>query len=249
MTTESFYDQISPFYDLIYTNWEASISQQANQLSAIINACKIEPAKTVLDVSCGIGTQALGLAKLGFQVSASDLSSGEIERARREAKKRGLLIDFSVCDMRSVRGHFQREFDVVLSADNSIPHLLSDDEILGALRQFYSCTRLGGACILTVRDYDNEDLKSNVIKPYAVQKREDGKYLIFQVWEVDGSVYETSMYCVKDLKDGSCDSFVSRAKYYAISTTKLVKLMEEAGFRDVERRDGVFFQPVIVGIR
>lgn len=91
MGTENFYDKIAPFYDLIFPNWENSIVRQAECLSSIIKESQSINTKTVLDVSCGIGTQTLGLAKLGFQVTASDLSSGEVERARIEAKDRGLI--------------------------------------------------------------------------------------------------------------------------------------------------------------
>jgi SAM-dependent methyltransferase len=247
MSTESFYDHMAPFYDLIYPDWDASMVRQADQLSAIIKECGGSSTASILDASCGIGTQALGLAKLGYSVTASDLSSREIERAREEAYQRGLDIEFSICDMREVYTKHAQSFDVVLSADNSIPHLLSDDDILAALQQFYSCTNSGGVCLLTVRDYEKEELRSNVLKPYGIQKKSDGRYLLFQVWDVDGDIYETSMYCVRDLKSGECVSTVTRAKYYAISISRLLGLMQEAGFLQVERCDGAFFQPVLIG--
>ncbi len=43
--------------------------------------------------------QALGLAQLGYEVKASDLSAEEIERAKKEAFQRNLQIAFSVADM------------------------------------------------------------------------------------------------------------------------------------------------------
>ncbi|MCB0334587.1 MAG: methyltransferase domain-containing protein, partial [Bdellovibrionales bacterium] len=247
MSTANFYDQIAPFYELIYPDWNASIVRQADHLSSIIRNNENFPSKTVLDVSCGIGTQALGLAKLGYEVTASDLSSEEIKRAQEEAVNRSLNIQFSTCDMREVFNRQGKTFDVVLSADNSIPHLLSDEEILTALQQFYCCTNPGGLCVLTVRDYENEELVGGKIKPYAVQERPDGRYLIFQVWDVRGEIYETSMYCIRDLTSGGCESVVSRAKYYAIPTHRLLSLMQEAGFCKVRRLDGVFFQPVLIG--
>jgi ubiquinone/menaquinone biosynthesis C-methylase UbiE len=63
VTTEDFYDKIAPFYDLIYHDWENSITQQAGKLASIINASERSPSRTILDVWCEIGTQAIGLAK------------------------------------------------------------------------------------------------------------------------------------------------------------------------------------------
>lgn len=113
--------------------------------------------KAVLDVSCGIGTQALALAEKGFKVTGSDLSGAEIERAKVEAVLRGLEIPFSVCDMRNAATHHPLPFDLVLSCDNSLPHLLSDADILTALRQMHACLKPGGGCLITVRDYDMEE--------------------------------------------------------------------------------------------
>src|ERR1051325_10943137 len=95
-----FYDRLAPFYHLIFADWEASIQRQAAQLDQLIQKTWGPHLRTVLDVACGIGTQTLGLAQLGYQVVASDLSTQEIERARQEAAKRQLQIDFSVADMR-----------------------------------------------------------------------------------------------------------------------------------------------------
>src|SRR5690242_6679971 len=119
-----FYDRMAGLYHLIFTDWDESIERQAEQLDAIIRDRWGAGARTVLDVSCGIGTQSLGLARRGYRVTGSDLSPAAIARAEAEARRRGLAIDFSICDMRSAYAHHRRRFDVVVSADNSITHLL-----------------------------------------------------------------------------------------------------------------------------
>ena len=93
-----FYDQLSPFYHLIYKDWEADIAQQAKALSQVIYGQWGRNAKSVLDVSCSIGTQSIGLAALGFRVTGSDLSPEAVERAKREAASRSLSMSFTVCD-------------------------------------------------------------------------------------------------------------------------------------------------------
>src|SRR5215831_1991906 len=67
------YDEIATLYHLIYRDWNAAIVQQAAALDAIIRQHVGPPPRSILDVSCGIGTQALGLAALGHAVTASDL--------------------------------------------------------------------------------------------------------------------------------------------------------------------------------
>jgi hypothetical protein len=57
------------------------------------------------------------------------------------------------------------------------------------------------------------------------------------------------MYVVKDDGSAACRTQVMRAKYYAVGTTRLLALLAEAGFEDVKRVDGAYYQPVLVGTR
>src|SRR5262245_22603210 len=102
-----FYERMASLYHLIFQDWDESIERQAEQLADVIRERWGVSARTVLDVSCGIGTQAIGLAKRGFVITASDLSGGAIARAKDEAQKRSVEIDFSVCDMRKAHTHHQ----------------------------------------------------------------------------------------------------------------------------------------------
>jgi SAM-dependent methyltransferase len=246
---DEFYDRLAPFYHLIYPDWDTSIERQADQLAGIIGDRWGTGVRTVLDVACGIGTQSIGLARRGFDVTASDLSGRAVERARTEASRRGLGIDFSVCDMRVAHDHHRRQFDVVIACDNAIPHLLNDDELFIALRQMYECVRPGGGCLVTVRDYDREERGTGLLKPYGVRDRDGKRYVLFQVWDFQGDVYHLAMYFVTDDGGGQPETHVMRSKYYAVGTDRLLDLMRQAGFASVERLDGKFYQPVLVGSR
>ena len=92
-------------------------------------------------------------------------------------------ISFSVCDIRNVFDHYGTEFDLVVSCNNSIPHLLTDEDILLALKQMYACLKPGGRCLITVGDYDREPRGgTNLVKPYGKAEIEHGKrYVPLQV--------------------------------------------------------------------
>jgi SAM-dependent methyltransferase len=246
---DDFYDRMAPLYDLIFLDWDVSMERQAEQLAGIIHERWGTMARSVLDVACGIGTQSIGLARRGFQVTASDVSAAAVQRAKIEARRRGVEIGFSVADMRAARDHHNPQFDVVIACDNSLPHLLNDDEILNALRQMHDCTRPGGGCLITVRDYDREERGTGLVRPYGVRERDGRRYVILQVWDFKGDVYDLTMYFVAD-DGGDCPTTrVMRSKYYAIGTGRLLELMRRAGFASVERLDGRFYQPVLVGSR
>jgi SAM-dependent methyltransferase len=251
----NFYDQLSPFYHVIFENWDASIERQGSNLKRIIQSNWPEH-QTVLDVSCGIGTQAIGLSRNGYQVTASDLSANEVERAKHEAQRHGQTnISFSVCDMRTAFAHHGGPFDIVISCDNSIPHLLTDDDILSTLKQMYSCLRPGGGCLITIRDYDQEQRGGkNLIKPYGKAKIENGKrYVPLQVWDFDESddqYYDFTLHLIEeDLNSKEIITHAMRSRYYAIQSEKLIKLMHDAGFEKITRLNEGFYQPVYIGTR
>jgi glycine/sarcosine N-methyltransferase len=92
-SVQGFYDQLASNYHLIFEDWEASIRRQAAVLGAILEReCGPAPTVKILDCACGIGTQALGLAKLGFQMTACDLSPLAVERTRKEAEARRMSV-------------------------------------------------------------------------------------------------------------------------------------------------------------
>jgi SAM-dependent methyltransferase len=247
---EAYYDQLAPHYRLVYRDWEASVKRQASALDGVIREFIGPGARRVLDAACGIGTQSLGLAELGYQVTASDLSPEAVELARKEAARRKLRIDFGVVDMRRLSEVHRERFDVVLACDNAIPHLLTDDDILLALRQFQACTTPGGGCIISVRDYSQVGREGKAIHPRTVHETAGGRVAMFDVWEFDGDRYEMTTYVVHDRGGASAETQVIRGgRYYCVSLSRLEELLREAGFRLAGTFRDRFFQPLLVGLR
>lgn len=244
MDQGAFYDEIAEYYDLIYADWEESMRRQGAALSNMLRGGL--RGTRILDVSAGIGTQALPLASLGYDVVARDLSSGAIRRLRREAHERGLEIDAARCDMRDVARSVHGRFDTVISFDNSVPHLLTDVDILSALRGFAKVLGPGGQLLISVRDYGRVDRSPTSVHAYGERVRADGRFRLTQHWQWDGpSHYRTTM-VVEEQRQGAW-SEVARtgAVYYAIPIHRLMALMEEAGFDASRVEEPQFFQPVI----
>jgi SAM-dependent methyltransferase len=250
--TKEYYNKLAQYYKYIYQDWDKSVVKQADDIDSMIREFFGQETRgRLLDVSCGIGTQAIGLAELGYAVTASDISEEEIRIAKGEAEKRKLDITFSVADMRKVSEMHDEKFDVVLSADNSIPHLLNDEEILNALKGFHSLLNTGGGCIVTVRDYENinKDGKKEILNPRQVHAVPNGKIVMFDLWEFEGEYYNFCTYLVEDTGADDLNTIAMRSRYYCVTTSKLETLFKEAGFSDVKILKDRFFQPVILGIR
>ncbi|MER5866317.1 methyltransferase domain-containing protein [Kitasatospora sp. NPDC002040] len=243
-----FYDQLADDYHLIYRDWKASMERQGASLDALIRtALGPEPA-SVLDCSCGIGTQAVPLARLGHQVTGADLSLGAVARAAREAALRGLALPAVAADMRQLPFDDCR-FDVVVCADNALPHLLTAEDVHRALAGMRRVLRSGGLLVLSTRPYDELLITRPVSTPPQQSEGPDGRVVTFQLWHwhPDGERYDLEHFRLAP--DGTgWDVAVRRSTYWALTQRQLAGLAADAGFTEISwespERTG-FFQPVL----
>ena len=85
--TQTFYDNLATQYDKLFLDWQATTQEQAVILDKLFRKNGFDPSAKILDCACGIGTQAIGLAAMGYQVTASDISQGELAEARKRAAR------------------------------------------------------------------------------------------------------------------------------------------------------------------
>jgi glycine/sarcosine N-methyltransferase len=155
----------------------------------------------ILDCACGIGTQALGLAKRGHMITGCDLSPAAIGRAREEASNRGLSIPLFVADMLDLTRIPENEFDAVVCLDNSLPHLESDEALLQATRQIRMKLRVDGTFIASVRDYDRDLAQEKpVIQGPSFYFDAGRRRIVHQVWDwIDDRRYTFHLYITREI--------------------------------------------------
>ena len=247
-----FYDELAPYYDLIFDDWDASMARQGAVLARLIDA-ELGPGAApeslrILDAASGIGTQALALAARGFQVTAREISGGAIARLRREADARGRAVDAAVADMRAVAETVTVPFDVVLAFDNSVPHLLSDADIELAFRQFHTVLRPGGALLCSVRDYDKIERGVPTTFAYGERRRGGDVFRPRQEWTWEGRThYRVAFIIDRDGVDSPATPLRTVTRYYAVSIPRLLELMARTGFLRCRRLDEAISQPILVG--
>jgi SAM-dependent methyltransferase len=246
---DNYYNQLAPYYKFMLQDWNASVSRQAAIFDGVIREFFGPDAHRILDAACGIGTQSIGLAQLGYQITASDISPNEIAQAQAEATQRGLQIAFGVADMRKLTQSYSQLFDVVIACDNAVPHLLNDAEIRQAFEQFYQCTTASGGCILSVRDYASMERGGKKLYPRQAHETSDGRIVVFDLWEFDGEdFYDFTTYIVEDKGEATASTHVIRGgRYYCVTLTTLEKLLRQVGFQQVTIVRDKFYQPLLIG--
>jgi len=128
-------------YDEISLGGEAESIAMNRFLNRLFRRRKVE---TVLDTTCGTGAQAVGLARYGYGVTASDLNDAMLALAR--AKGRGMGISFRKGDMRTSRFG---TFDAAIAIFNAVGHL--DRKDFGrALRNVNANLEVGGVFVFDI---------------------------------------------------------------------------------------------------
>lgn len=248
-----FYDELAPYYDQMFENWEVSIRRQAEVLSSLLyEECGGKRPMRVLDCACGIGTQSLGLAMKGFDVTGCDVSCRAVERACSEAAKRGLNIPFSVADMGQLAAIPDSMFDALICMDNSLPHLETDEQLFEAARQAYRKLRPGGAFIGSIRDYDQLVVEQPKILGPSFYSDSGTRRIVFQIWDwEDERRYRFHLYITRSTESAwhTCH-FTST--YRAVLRSELGQIWEQAGFTNLQWQlpsESGFYQPIFIARR
>ncbi len=248
-----FYDGLSPEYrNNMGWDWEAEVRKQGALLDRLL-ASEIgrEGPYTLLDCSCGIGTQAIGLAIQGHQIHATDLSPVSIDCASAEAVRLGVSITFGVADFRELGDTIAATFDVVLSCDNSIAHCLKDEDLEAALVSMKSRLKPGGLLLLSMRDYDALITDKPRFNNEHVQDKPDGRRVVFQLWDwaSDGRRYKMNQFLIREI-DGSYDFKHFHTELRALRRDEILAAVREAGFEQVNwhvPEQSGYYQPIVTG--
>ena len=85
----------------------------AAEVEFIASALGVPAGSAVLDLACGLGRHAIGMARRGYQVTGADFNARYLEMAAQEAGRKGASVRWLAADMRELP--FEREFTGVYS--------------------------------------------------------------------------------------------------------------------------------------
>jgi SAM-dependent methyltransferase len=114
-------------------------------VAAILAAVDLPPQAKVLDLGCGPGAHAIAMGGRGHRVTGVDRSRRLLDRARLDAKKRGIAVEWVEADMRNFRR--PSFFDLVCSLYTSFGYF-DDRGNRMVLENILASLKPGGAAFL-----------------------------------------------------------------------------------------------------
>jgi glycine/sarcosine N-methyltransferase len=247
-----FYDGLAEDYHLVYADhWDDALRHQGNALDVLIRS-RLNDPRTVLDCSCGIGAQAIGLSLLGYEVTGTDISKRSLRRAAQTARTLDTPLRTQIADFRDL-SDVVGEFDVVISCDNAIPHLLHDAEIDLAVSQMFGKLRPGGLLVISTRDYDRA-MRERPASALPVDMPGPPRRIFVRLheWDAPDSPLYTVRFLILTQEDAGWRVTDHATRYRALPAAQLIGSAARAGLIDVgwlTAAEAGFHQPVMVAQR
>ena len=245
--TQTFYDNLAAHYDKLFLDWQATTREQALILDKLFTASGFDRSARVLDCACGIGTQAVGVAALGYNVTASDISDGELLEARERAAKNNVDIRFEHADFCALSDTFSEQFDIIICMDNALPHMLTKEALEKAVQSIVGQLSDGGIFVASIRDYDALLMDKPPYSPPYIHKTDKGQRVSFQTWTWEDDRYKLTQYIIDDEDALQVSKF--DCEYRATRRDELSELLLAAGCSEAVWKFPVetgFYQPVVV---
>ena len=184
---------------------------------------------------------------LGYTVTASDISDGELEEAAERAEKNGVKIRFEHADFCALSDTFSEQFDIVIAMDNALPHMLTSEALEAAIKSIAGQVGPGGIFVASIRDYDSLLTEKPPYSPPYIHKTEKGQRVSFQTWEWHGDNYRLTQYIIDD--EGTLQTGKFECEYRATRREEMTKLLYSSGCSEVVWKfpdETGFYQPIVV---
>jgi len=145
-----FYKQLADSYDLM-TRFEERFQNEKEILQKWQQKLQF---KSALDVACGTGLHAILFAQMGIQTAGTDISAEMLQKAEENARQKNVSVSWIKTSMQDLQQHVAQKFDVVFCLGNSIPHILTNEDLNQSLTNFYQFLNPNGYLILQLLNYE-----------------------------------------------------------------------------------------------
>lgn len=223
------YDEFGGLYDLMVC-WENRLKNEAKFFQ---NTFRERGAKTVLDVACGTGMHAILFADWGYDVIGADLSEEMLRKANANAGKSRANLRFVRAGFGELGEKIGRKADVVTCLGNSLPHLLSADELSRAIHDIYSILNPGGLFITQNRNYDRVWHKKERFMPLEATTIDGKELLFFRLLDFYEDTIGFNIITFTKEK-GNWSYTVNATRHRPVLKSELERTLLEAGFIDLQ---------------
>jgi glycine/sarcosine N-methyltransferase len=142
MTTLEDYKILADVYDIL--NPKEDVLDQKGFFETVVKRHNVQ---SVLDCACGTGWHLSMFHDMGLKASGSDISPEMLALAKINLE--GKYIPLKKEDFRSLGNSWGENFEMITCLTTSLPHMLTDEDIILALTSMYNRLSPGGVLVVT----------------------------------------------------------------------------------------------------
>jgi ubiquinone/menaquinone biosynthesis C-methylase UbiE len=219
-------------YDSLFDNPSKLADLDASSIDAVLKPRKV---KTILDCACGTGIPSIGLARLGYLVSVSDISPKLISILGKKTKKEGLSIERKVADFTNLNPWKTRKFDAVINPGNSIPLVTNIKTVKSVIDSMTGVTKNGGMVIIVIHNYSKlQKQNQNFLLRKIYQDKKETR-IIFDIRKFALKRTEVK-YISIEITNKPKTKLLTKS-YLNIKPEALIRMMGKAGLRKIKLLD------------
>lgn len=147
---KEFYDSLAPLYDEM-TAFDERFEKESPSFRRMVERFSI---KNAFDAGCGSGFHSVLLAQLGVAVTAMDVSPEMVKLAKANGNRYGVSLKVQTGSFAEARSLLEDRFDAAFVMGNSLPHLLTREDLLEALENIVGTLRPGGLLVVQCLNYE-----------------------------------------------------------------------------------------------
>jgi glycine/sarcosine N-methyltransferase len=176
LTEVPLWDALSADYDR-FVDWEGRLAEEMPFFESLFAEHEV---RRVLDIACGTGRHAVALAQRGYDVLGSDSSEGMVARARQNAEAAGAQVIFLQAGFGELVESLKEPCDAVLCLGNSLPSLLSEEDLKDALADMAGVLVPGGLLVVQNLNYDRVWANQQRFMPLQTHSQGDEEWLFLR---------------------------------------------------------------------
>ena len=145
----------------------------------------LPPGARVLDSACGIGADALALARSGFNVTASDASASMVAEARRRCRQFGVEMDIIQSSWQDLPERVPGAFELVLCLGNAIVHAATKAKMIPSLEGMKQVLSPDGILVIDSRNWEHlYESRPRIITGRRVIERRGIRSSSLYIWTI-----------------------------------------------------------------
>ena len=218
-------------YDLRAEDLFLNVGEELDFLKFAFDSFAKIKVKRIMDVGCGTGRHYVPLTQAGYDIAGVDPSENMLNKLRDKLKALNINPQIIVKDMREI--DFNMQFDAVICMNSAFLYMLTDEDILKALKAFQRALNDGGLVIIDIMNFlslfgrykemiAGKYIKDNVIFETAIKHSIDD---LTSIWNHDEFGIITD--------NGKETTYHEQHRLRMLTYNEMKTFLTDAGFQNV----------------